>query len=351
MIGYMSVTEIAKRAGVSASTVSRVINSYPNVSPASVKRVTQAMERLGYEALPRGRGGRRSELDCVALLVSSHHMFDPYASTGYLFVRAVEQALSKRRLAMIVAYIAESNQLPEYVLRGKVRGAIVTGHNPTDELVDSLEHVPHVWLHSHRTRTGDVVLAGNEQIGRLAAEHLLGRGHRHLGAINILPEAAAKARVRYFRYMVEEAGRTCAAYTASQDLTKMWEVDLDMTWFEQQVAEQVDRMLADSPRPTGLLIPSDFQAAVAHAVLQQRGVKVGIDLELVSTDNEQGARMGLYPRPATIDLNPQAAGRRAVDHLMMRIANPDYENVQVVLKPTLIPGVSLRDDWSDTPAE
>ncbi|MCC6682220.1 MAG: LacI family DNA-binding transcriptional regulator [Phycisphaeraceae bacterium] len=346
----MSITEIAKLAGVSTATVSRVINSYPNVSPRSVKRVTRAMEGMGYKAQPRGRGGRRSELDCVALLVSSHHMLDPYASTGHFFTLAVEQALRQRQLGMILTDIAGSTSLPEYVLRGKVRGVIVTGHNPKSELVEQLAKVPHVWLASHRTRSGDVVLSGNEIVGRLAAEHLLGRGHQRIGALNLMPDAGAKVRIRFFRMFIEEAARCFRGYLGPDEVEKAWQEDLDMDWLEGEVSVLIEQMLADPQRPTGLFVPSDFQAAIVQRVLIKRGLKVGVDLEIVSTDMEKGALLGLYPRPTTIDLNPRAMGRRAVEHLMMRIANPQHERVQVVLEPKLIPGDELRQDWTDASA-
>lgn len=342
----MSISEVAKRAGVSIATVSRVINSYPSVSETNIRRVNKAIKELGYQTVPNSRGGRRSELDCVVLLWTSTHMFDPYSATGHFFTRAVCEALTARNLGMILSYIEDQTDLPAFVQRGKVRGAIATGHNPRPELVDKLQCVPHVWINSHRSRGGDVVLSGNDEVGRLAAEHLVARGHRRLAVLNVLTESAAEARVRYFRYAATEMGASVSAYCVESDQPQIWADVLDIAWFESVVEVQVDRLLSEPNRPTGVFIPSDFQAAMFYRVLARRGVRPGVDVEVVSTDLELGATMGLYPRPASIDLGARAVGRRAVDQLMARITNPDSENVRVLLEPRLVHGDYLRDDWA-----
>jgi len=342
----MSISEIAKRAGVSTATVSRVINSYPSVSESNIRRVNKAMEGLGYKVKPASRGGRRSELDCVALLWTSTHMFDPYSSVGHMLVRGASEALAARNMGLILSYIVDASDVPAFVERGKVRGAIVTGHNPRPELVEKLRRVPHVWINSHRSRGGDVVLAGNDEVGRLAAEHLVARGHRRLAVFNVLTETAAETRVRYFAYVAADLGVPVSTYCAQGDHPQIWANEMDAAWFESVVAAQVDRLLSEPRRATGVFMPSDFQAAMFYRVLAKRGVRPGVDLEVVSSDVEVGATMGLYPRPTTIDLGARAVGRRAVDQLMTRITSPEEENVRVLLEPRLVHGDYLREDWA-----
>ncbi|WP_432798708.1 LacI family DNA-binding transcriptional regulator [Poriferisphaera sp. WC338] len=342
----MSIVEIAKQAGVSTATVSRVINRHANVSPENVAKVEQAMEEIGYKAAPKVAVGRRSEMDCVAVLVVASHMFDRYSSVAYDAVRSAVEALNERQLGAALSYVTDAEQVPDFVFRNRVRGALVIGKNPKPELEDRLKALPVVWLASHHSSQGDVVLSGNDAVGELAAEYLINRGHKCVGTLNVLADVASEARLRYFRFIAQEAGLTVKQYIKEKASSKVWEHDIDMAWFDAEVEKQIDRLMVEQERPTGLFVTSDFQAAVVHRALLKRGVKLGEEMEIIGSDTEKAALLGLNPRPATIDLGYKSIGRMAVEHLLSLISKGDREPVKIMLSPKLVLGDPVREDWS-----
>ena len=193
-----------------------------------------------------------------------------------------------------------------------------------------------VWLGSHKSTQGDIVLTGNNAVGQLAAEYLLDRGHRRLGALNVLGDAAAIARLRYFKFIAMENSADVNVFTPTKVSKKVWDRDINIKWFDRAVEEQIDLMLSLKSRPTGLFVLSDFQVAATYRALAKRGIKVGEDIEIIGTDYEKAALLGLYPRPATIDLGYKTIGRLAVEHLMNQITNGQRESVKIMFTPKLI---------------
>ena len=340
----MSIIETAKLAGVSTATVSRVVNYSPNVSEECIRRVRRAMKHLGYN--PVGKNKMPAFLNCVGLLVVSNHMFDPFSSVGHLLIKGASEALRKKGVDMILSYVSEPDNLPDYVVHRKVQGLIVMGHNPNKQLVDKLSDIPVVWMTSHNTNKGDVVLAGNEQIGKIAAEYLIARGHQSIAVLNTLTEAAGETRAKFFRFIAKDSGVKVSVFYPEKPSAKIWDNDIDLEWFENEVAQQVERMLGSENRPTGLFIPSDFQTAMVYRILQKKGIRPGFDIDIISTDDEKGALMGLYPRPATINIGAKSMGECAVEYLLMQGSPLEKSRVQISIKPQLIAGENTNTNWS-----
>jgi LacI family transcriptional regulator len=103
------------------------------------------------------------------------------------------------------------------------------------------------------------------------------------------------------------------------------------------IQSAVDALLAASPRPKGLFVSRDAEAVRVSAALATRGVQPGQDIIIVSCDNETNpaAETAVYPT-ATIDLNPEEVGRRALLRLLQRIAKPEEPIVQILVLPRLV---------------
>lgn len=344
----MSTAAIAKYAGVSQATVSRVLNRHPGVSEQKVSRVKEAIEKLGYRpsasvrrrlsAIPNLRTGN------VAVLILSSSMFQDYSSVFGRSLRAVEESLRDHHLNMIRSHTTGVDQLPPLIASREIDGLILAGDEMAPELAESLSGLPRSWITSHRENDGDAVLPGNELIGRMAAEYLLGRGHRRLAALNAFGGfGPASLRVDFFEFTATRAGATVARLVADAPArfptTIDLNVDLDLELIERCVAEQVDHLLALDDRPTGLFVLGDHQMAMLYRVLAKRGLQPGKDLDLIGCDNEKAVLMGLYPRPATINIAAEAIGRRAVEQLLWRISHPEEDSrMHVVVEPELVPG-------------
>lgn len=339
----MTTTAIAKRAGVSQATVSRVLNGSTGVSARTAEQVSKAMNEIGYLHIPR-RGQKDSHSKLVATLILTHNLFHDYASTTGLVLRGAQTALQEQGIGMLLAHAVNPDQVPAAVREKRVDGLILLGHYPHPGMQKALADIPSVWGTSRHEDTGDIAIPGNEAVGRIAAEYLIQRGHTHIGILNTMTQSpAVQIRCDYFRFVAHNTGLKFSGFFSSDDATEPGcEEHLDLATLEKRVTVIVDEFLAADPRPTGLFVPMDMQVAVVYRVLAKRGITPGRDLEIIGSDDEKAALVGLYPRPATISIGPYAMGRRAVAQLLWRIANPTVkERVRVMVEPELVPSDDL----------
>jgi len=337
----MSVAEIAKLAGVSQATVSKVINEYSSVSEESVQRVRAVMEKLNY--VPSSRRRTSLKLGLVAVLVlyeNPHHYFNTIFA---LQLKGIERTLREHNSDLILANVVTIGDLPNSVRKRRVDGLILVGHKPSDAVLEQIKDIPSVWLTSHHEPGCDVTLGGNEDVGRLAAEYLIGRGHRQLGILNALgTNLGMEMRFRYFTFIAQEKGCEVSQFLCDKNAAQQGGPELDVKLLEQQVDAQVERFLAHEPRPTGLFVPFDIQVAMVYRVLTKRGIKLDRNLEIIGDTDEKRTLVGLIPRPATINIGPEVMGRHAVEQLFLRLENDETaettHRIRIAIEPRLVPG-------------
>src|SRR5688500_15509408 len=187
----MSITRVAKLAGVSSSTVSRVINNHPRVAPETAESVRKAMEQLKYTPSDRRPGPKpslrtRTGAANIAFLVlgTSGGRSTP-AFEGLL--HGVSHAANQHGLNLVFTHVPDAEHLSSSILSGRLDGALLHGALPGKELRQRLRDVPTVWLMGNRRRPewGDQVMPDGYEVGELAAKHLLARGHRELAFLNL----------------------------------------------------------------------------------------------------------------------------------------------------------------------
>lgn len=338
----MSIVEVAKVAGLSHSTVSRVINNRPGVAPGTVEAVYRAMESVGYTPPARRRGRRPRDRRGVEtgniglVMVSTDAMFARAPVTAAVF-HAAERTLAEQGFNLIVGQLGDAGRLPPKVARGEVDGLLLHGYAPPADVRDRLAKHPSVWLLSQRSVQGywgDRVTPDNELIGRLAAEHLVRQGHRRLAYLHVSgTHMGYRARAEAFLEAAGELGADVELVTKGSvhDRPGMREEITDAG-----VDELVERYAALDPRPTGLFVPRDRLTVWAYRSLRARGLSPGRDLEVTSCDNEPIVE-ALDPRPTTIDVRPEVIGRRAVEQLLWRIGHADEPTrTTVTVQPKLI---------------
>jgi len=334
----MSISEVANLAGVSLATVSKVINRYPSVSQENAQRVRDAMRQLNYQPAQRKRA--RTLQGPVAVLILHVNQFHHFTSSCSLMLQGVEDALRARQQDMLLAHVSQVEHLPTVVRKRQVSGLILIGHEPSAAVLQQIKDIPAVWLTSHHDVDGDVMISGNESVGRIAAEYLVDRGHTKLGVLNTLGfNPVVDLRCRYFAFVAQERGCTVTQFVSKTDVTWDGQRELDLALFEKQVDEQVAVFLKEKNRPTGLFVPLDLQVAMVYRVLDKRGVRPDKGLEFVGCDDEKAALIGLNPRPATVNIGPVTMGRRAVEQLYWRIDHGEGDRqVRVTVEPQLVPG-------------
>ncbi|AQQ70973.1 Ribose operon repressor [Limihaloglobus sulfuriphilus] len=328
------MVKVAKMAKVSQATVSRVFNGNPTVSRESVENVKRAAALLGYKAKRKPRTSTSGVLKVAAISLGSEEMAAFFGGHS-ICIEKIERELAKNNVELLRFNVTDVASIPAVILSGEVSGLILTGYTLDFEVLEKLESFPKVWLNSHTTKDGDVILPGNVEIGKLALDYFLKRGHSKLGVLNAyLANPAVVSRCEYFKHAASLAGVKVTDFIYKGLKSQNWQE------FEQNVEVLVKEFIKSDNRPTAVFVPVDTEVALVYRFFTKYGIKIGKGgVEILGCDNDTATRVALYPRPSTIDIGTEILIRQAVQLLLWRIESPNVDrNISIVVEPKLILG-------------
>lgn len=337
----MSLIKVAAAAGVSASTVSRVLNDHHGVSPQTAETVRQAMKKIDFTPASRRRTRRSGQLpseqaQTIGFLVfgtSGQHAAPAFTH----LLRGVSIGASENDLELFVSFVSNPDELPGRVLEQRVGGLLLHGEQPSEAVESQLRGLPTVWLMANRfpPRWGDQVMPDNTLIGRLAADYLLQRGCRDCVYLSAAaPAWGLQVRELAFCQHISDAGAEVRVLRSSlESPADFWQFDSAAA---RNLAEQ---FAALRPRPRGLFVAEDRHVPTVYAALSAAGISVGEgrDVQLVSCNNEMPYLDHLNPAPATLDIRAESIGRRGVEQLLWRIEHRTvHERIRKLVEPALV---------------
>lgn len=176
------ITDVARAAGVSSATVSRVLNGASTVDPELARRVREAAAESGYVPNPNGRALRRQRTDVWAAIVSD--LQNPFFTS---LVAAVEHVAVRSGHSVMLCntdeqLVREQGYLATAIAQ-RMAGVVVSVTSEQDSDLSALlaAGVPTVAVDRRvHDFPGDTVLLDNVRAGRMAAQHLLELGHRDI---------------------------------------------------------------------------------------------------------------------------------------------------------------------------
>ncbi|MFF1448427.1 LacI family DNA-binding transcriptional regulator [Streptomyces sp. NPDC058274] len=289
-----TLEDVAREAGVSRATVSRVINGVRNVDPAIRDTVRQAVERTGYAPNRAARSLVTRRTETVALIVSgagdaSEEEQNAFAARVFadpFFGRVVGGVVGHLRPRSMhpVLMFAESaegrHQALAYVRQGSADGALVVSTHADDPLPALLADagVPAVlFARPSRPVPLSYVDLAHRDGGRLAAEHLLRRGCRRIVTVSgPLAVSASQDRLAGFRETMARRGHPYVP-VAEGGFT----VDSGMA--------AMSGLLAEHPDVDGVFAANDLMAQGVCQILRERGRRVPDDVAVVGFDDSSVA--------------------------------------------------------------
>lgn len=322
--------DVARAAGVSHQTVSRVLNDHPSVRPETRERVQAAIADLGYRRNPIARALVTRRTHTIGVLAPASNLFGPAS-----LVIAVEQAA--RSHGWYVSLASLSDFEPETVAGAidhfagqQVDGLVVVAPVPSavEACAGAAPGIPTVMVATDTEPAPDfdVVAIDQEQGARVAVEHLLGLGHRtvaHLaGPIDWLD---ASARLRGWRAGLRQAGIAVPDVLAGD-------------WSAASGYRVGQELLATGNPPTAVFAANDLMAIGLVRALVEGGVRVPDQVSVVGFDDIDAAGFTLPPL-TTVRQDLVSLGRRGVEQLLGRIDGViDAEGAaeQVWQAPTLV---------------
>ena len=350
----MSMAKVAKLAGVSNTTVSFVVNNKPGISFSTISRVKSAMKEIGY--VPRSansKNGFRVESSGLRTRNIGVVMGNLVISTIPFYARlfdVIHHALDDRQLKMVPLRISGNPSLTADSV-SDLDGVVLCCY--FKELADKLR-VPFVSVLDHpdieSKLYADHIEPANDRIGAMAARYFIDRGHKKILAID--PKEAShppiRTRVQYFVSTAQKYG--VAAEPKDVPFT---ERDGTGRLNDGSGIASIQEFISDYKsiidRPTGIFVPSDSHLVILQKSFRDAGIRPGVDVEFLGCNNESALLDGLSVRPATIDINPEAIARAAVNILLRRIGDPAIgEKIfqMVRVEPSIVAGsVEVNERW------
>lgn len=307
----VTIRDVARKAGVSPMTVSRVINNGDNVTDATRAAVTAAIQELEYAPNPAARRLAGWSAFRIGLLYSNPSAaflsefllgaLDESAKTGHQL--AVEKCtMDAERDRQAIRKLAQSG----------VTALILPP--PLCEVPGLIEEIKGARMAAILVAPGESsedfasVRIDNECAAREMTEHLLAQGHRCIGYIKGNPnQSVSELRFRGFQQALRNAGL---------DPDRM---PVETGRFDYQSGlEASERLLASEPRPTAIFAANDDMAAAASAVAHRQGLDVPVDLSVAGFDDTMIAST-VWPALTTVRQPIADMGRLAVGLLLDEI--------------------------------
>ena len=307
---YVSLRDVAARSGVSFQTASKVLNGRSGVVSASTReRILKAAADLGYVPNAMARGLVRQASVTVGVVADD---FSDLAISQ--FVLAAQRAAASRGHAALISGVhaeIDAELAVRKLLEYRVDGILVAAPSLEDDpALGAALRGPLPVVSINRIHGGGVPTIGSDhtETGTLAAEHLLGLGHRRIGTVTG-PRArqVVGRRMRGFRAALKAAG---------ESLPERRVVEADWTFDGGWSATH--RLLDADSTVTAVFVHNDTMAMGALKALHERGLRLPADCSVVGCDDLTFAGY-LVPPLTTVRIPFQATGERAATLLMDRI--------------------------------
>ncbi|MCC8248886.1 LacI family DNA-binding transcriptional regulator [Saccharothrix luteola] len=307
--------EVARAAGVSKSTVSRVINGEPYVSSRAREAVHQAIGKLGYSPNQAARTLAGSRANCIAMVVSeqgSRVLNDPFFA-GVL--RGVHAELAGKRVQLVLMMSKEGDEqdLVNYLCGGHVDGVLVISLHGQDPLPRTLADagLPTVVCGRPLGAGGVPYVDSDNFNGAMeAARYLVARGHKRIGTIaGPRDMAVGMDRLSGWKRGLSQA-RVDTGLVAYGDFTP-----------ESGAAAMAD-LLEQAPDLDAVFVGADIMALGALQTLHAHGKKVPDDVAVVGFDDLMIASTAVPPL-TTIRQDVEQLGRTMTWRLMAELAGEE----------------------------
>lgn len=324
----VTISDVARLAGVSTATVSHTINNTRYVSAETKERVYQAIRELGYTPDVSARSFRTGRRQTVGFIV-------PDISNKFFgtMIESVENYLSGRGYHLIIANTKEDPDREEANLRllttGLADGLLVASTMDDFQRFDSLIPVgfPLVLVdRTFETKKYSSVCVSNFQPIYRSVCRLAGKGAKRIGIVGGIPRlSSTKERIAAYREAIQDCGLA---------------VDEGLICYgdsmEDSAQECLDELLA--ARCDAVLVCQGLMASATIIYLNQKGLRMGEDLDLVSFVDYDSNLYELYSDQMDCIIQPvEELGQAAGEQILSRIESPDAPVFEKVLTSTYRP--------------
>ncbi len=324
------MSDVARAAGVSTTTVSLVLNDKAGSSIPDItkERVLEASRALGYRTNAVARNLRRQSSETIGLIS------DTIASTPYagLMIRGADQVAAAAGMTLMIINTerdpdVEARAIDSLLARQVDALIYASMWHQIVEPPPELREIPSVLLDARSEGSTDSWVVPDEELGGYTATtHLIEHGHRRIGYIherNVYP--AQPERFAGYRRALDEHGIEFDPALVAVDMNDP---------FGGTAATA--RLLALPEPPTAIQCYTDRMAMGAYRAIRHAGLSIPGDISVIGFDNQDQIAPWLEPTLTTMQLPHEAMGRWAVGHLLRVLNGEAHGPAQVRMECPLV---------------
>jgi LacI family transcriptional regulator len=330
----VTLKDIAKEAGVSVMTVSRVVNKrYSEVSDENIAKIQSIIERLGYvpNSSARSLSSKSSKIISIIIQGSDNVLESPYNATmlGYII-----QLVQEYGYNAMVHFINEYSDVTRHLQSWNAEGALFLGtFDKNIQQIQADNKIPLVFTDSYSS-IRQLINIGIDDYkgGALAAMHFIENGHRDFAFITPHTSVSQliRQRLKGFKDTIEAAGLSLAPEHILEPL-HMEETVTELCSFEKSVS--------------AIFIAADNSAIELMDILKRRGYRIPEDFSIIGFDNLPLSQY-VSPRLTTISQDIKQKAQFALEVLFQHLKNPSLPTQNIVLDVELIKRESVLDKRS-----
>jgi LacI family transcriptional regulator len=324
-----TIKDVARKAGVSFKTVSRVLNDDTAVRDETRAKVMDAIEALDYRPNIMARSLRSQRTHTIGF-VSDLIASTPYAS---LIIQGAQERAWESNYLLLLVNTGGNQKMKEAavdtLLDRQVDGIIyATMYHREAHPPEEVKQVPTVLLDCFvANRSLPSVVPDEVTGGREATLHLLQKGHHRIGLI--LDQVDIPAKRGRFQGYKEALASFQIPY--DENLVKFGNSMPDGGY------DATMQLMQQPNKPTAIFCYNDRTAMGAYDALRKLGLSVPNDVAVIGFDNQELIAANLYPPLTTMKLPHYEMGQWAVKHLLELIENPQEANRQITQKMLTCP--------------
>ncbi|MFM9031394.1 MAG: LacI family DNA-binding transcriptional regulator [Opitutaceae bacterium] len=352
----VTLSDVAKAAGVALGTASRVLNNFTDVDPETRQRVLRTVDRLHYTPLRvrKTNGARRSAVRSspnIGLILLG--MDDSLVHVPVLteILLGVDSAVSALNGNLMLANLPDASRVPAFLRNNQVEGLIVKisqySELPDPEkhpLIRNILRFPLVWVWGKPAGApGDLCSFNHETAAQIAADHLRAKGHRRVAYLNPKKGKSSLEHLKKeFRFACEVRGLEFRALESASDRIATWPEPALTSADELRPLVDQWRELPAPERPTAVFVPADNIAIHLYGALESVGLRIPEDLSIISCNYERALIPSFKPTLTTMNVSASQIGAKGVAQLLGRLDHTgDQPEQTLLLEPTLVPGSSV----------
>lgn len=327
--GRVRMADVARAAGVSVATVSKVVNGRYGVSQETAERVAAVVDDLGYETSLGARSLRSHKTNVIGVLVAE---FEPFSTE---LLKGVSEAIAATDYDLLAFSGGHSGDTVGWERRSLARlgGSLIDGAIiVTPTVGEARGGIPVVAVDPHTGRSDvPTVDADNVAGAVLATEHLLGLGHRRIALLGGRADLeSARLREEGFRKAMASAG------------VEIDEGLVRVGGYRPETAEGPARELLSRPdHPTAIFAANDLSAIRTMEVAHELGLRVPEDVSVIGFDNIPESALA-QPPLTTINQPLREIGAAALRILVDLLEGREPETGHLQLPTSMVERASCR---------